>query len=90
MDINRLRKDIEDVQLSLEMGMVENAENQLDLILLDVKEAQQSMHPTSETLRRLLALSTPEQLSALEVLLTPLTAGNTAVRRHADNKENIK
>jgi len=75
MDIVRLRKDIEDVQASLEMGLVENAENQLDLILLDVKSAQQSMHPTSETLRRLLASLTPQQLSALEVLLTPLTCG---------------
>jgi len=75
MDINRLRKDIEAVQFSLEMDMVENAEAQLDLILLDVKYAQQSMHPTSETLRRKLALLTPEQLSALEVLLTPLTCG---------------
>jgi hypothetical protein len=39
------------------------------------KSAQQSMHPTSETLRGKLALLTPEQLSALEVLLTPLTCG---------------
>lgn len=37
--------------------------------------AQQSMHPTSETLRRLQASLTPEQLSALKVLLTPLTCG---------------
>ena len=36
---------------------------------------QQSMHPTSETLRGKLALLKPEQLSALEVLLTPLTRG---------------
>ena len=37
--------------------------------------AQQSMHPTSETLPDLLASLTPEQLSALKVLLTPLTRG---------------
>ena len=37
--------------------------------------AQQGMHPTSETLSAKLALLTPEQLSALEVLLTPLTFG---------------
>lgn len=43
--------------------------------LLAEKYAQQSMHPTSETLSAKLALLTPEQLSALEVLLTPLTCG---------------
>lgn len=42
---------------------------------LEKRAAQQSMHPTSETLRGLLASLTPEQLSALEVLLTPLTCG---------------
>jgi len=37
--------------------------------------AQQSMHPTSETLRRFQASLTPEQLSDLKVLLAPLTCG---------------
>lgn len=46
MDINRLRKDIEDVQALLENGEVEKAEIQLDLILLDVKAAEQSVQPT--------------------------------------------
>lgn len=39
------------------------------------KPFQQSTHPTSENLAAKLALLTPEQLSALEVLLTPLTRG---------------
>jgi len=43
--------------------------------VLAEKYAQQSMYPASETLSTKLALLTPEQLSALEVLLTPLTCG---------------
>lgn len=75
MDIVRLRKDIEDVQASLEMGLVENAENQLDLILIDVKSAQHSVQQTDESLRYLQETLTPRQLSALKVLLTPLISG---------------
>ena len=75
MDIVRLRKDIEDVQASLEMGLVENAENQLDLILIDVKSAQHSVQPTDESLRYLQETLTPRQLSALKDLLTPLISG---------------
>lgn len=39
------------------------------------KPFRQSMYPTSENLLAKIALLTPEQLSALEVLLTPLTRG---------------
>lgn len=37
--------------------------------------AQHSVHPTSENLRNKLSLLTSEQLSALEILLPPLTCG---------------
>lgn len=40
-----------------------------------VENAQQNMHPTSGSLPGLKAVSTPENLSAIEVLSTPPTCG---------------
>jgi len=75
MDLEQLIKDLHKVEEYLHKGFVEMAENEIDYIINDAQAAQQSVQPTGGILPDFLASLTPEQLSALKVLLTPPTSG---------------